>query len=647
MGNKNRKFVAVSASSALMASALAPAAVSADTNGDTFTDLDESNPYYDQIMALVEAQVLNGYEADDTFRPERSLTRAEASVAVASLLDVDTTKEFDNPYSDVDYTDWYADSVLALTDAGVVQGSNGHFNADYELTRAELAVMVHMAFKEQLEYDSSEDLPFTDVPEGIWYEDSLKALYQNGLIAGVGNNMYAPDADFERQHFAALLARADFNFGGKLKKPEGYVIVEKVEVVGESTIKVSYSDGEIVEYELDTPLEEGVNDIRVDYNGKEFAFTVDYELEVMAEGAVEAFENSLLESDYEDAQELVNMLPEGSDLRSNLQDRLDTVWSEVNNIVTDVQDATTASELYEALNQAPFVEVKEANAELYFEAMVEANVDSTDGIQEVIDSVNEAQKDFADNVQPVLDAATDQELLDALENYENVMEENLDQYDFSGDIETSADIQAEIDETNAEVALEEFTVDVDTTQEEIDELTWFVEQVTGVDENGDIIEDNLNEAQQTVLDSYNMIIDDYAKQIVSEVNNANTVEELYAALEGLNVEAYNNLTVDQQLDVSQRFMVTNDGTEFSTTGEVKDAVMYEINGDANYPSYQSLLDDVNNATTVDEADVALEALGIEEYDNLDSTGQLNAAENVINNRDNDGYQSFTEIINNF
>ena len=60
-----------------------------------------------------------------------------------------------------------------------------------------------------IDTDSHEpvELPFTDVPEGAWYEDAAAYVYKHGLMAGTSATTFAPDATTSRSMIATILWR--------------------------------------------------------------------------------------------------------------------------------------------------------------------------------------------------------------------------------------------------------------------------------------------------------------------------------------------------------------------------------------------------------------------------------------------------------
>ena len=60
-----------------------------------------------------------------------------------------------------------------------------------------------------IDTDSHEpvELPFTDVPEGAWYEDAAAYVYKHGLMAGTSATAFAPDVTTSRAMIATILWR--------------------------------------------------------------------------------------------------------------------------------------------------------------------------------------------------------------------------------------------------------------------------------------------------------------------------------------------------------------------------------------------------------------------------------------------------------
>ena len=52
-------------------------------------------------------------------------------------------------------------------------------------------------------------LPFTDVRAGAWYSDAVRYVYENGIMSGAGTNTFEPDTNTTRGMIATMLHRID------------------------------------------------------------------------------------------------------------------------------------------------------------------------------------------------------------------------------------------------------------------------------------------------------------------------------------------------------------------------------------------------------------------------------------------------------
>ncbi|QPC47563.1 S-layer homology domain-containing protein [Mangrovibacillus cuniculi] len=209
---KHRKFLATSLSAAMVASAVAPVAGFAAN----FSDLDESNQFFEQISALVEAGVLTG-NSDGTFNPTGSLTRAEAAVIVSKLLGLEEDTTSASKFSDVKEGQWWTGYINAAAEAGIIAGYNGKFNPSDVLTRQDFAVIMAKAYALELKegYEGS----FSDVPAGAYYEEAVNILASHEIILGTGDGKFGVDGKMQRQHVALMAYKADIAFGDLLEKP--------------------------------------------------------------------------------------------------------------------------------------------------------------------------------------------------------------------------------------------------------------------------------------------------------------------------------------------------------------------------------------------------------------------------------------------
>ena len=100
---------------------------------------------------------------------------------------------------------WAEEDIARWSDAGVVQGSNGQFNPEGVMTRAEAA----QVFTNLLKLNGAADLSgYTDVPADAWYADAIAACVDKGILGGIGGGLMNPNGTITREMFFVMFARA-------------------------------------------------------------------------------------------------------------------------------------------------------------------------------------------------------------------------------------------------------------------------------------------------------------------------------------------------------------------------------------------------------------------------------------------------------
>lgn len=174
-----------------------------------FVDLEKSHWAYENIMAMSESGIINGFE-DRTFRPEAAVTRAEFCKMICGIFKTDMAETQDTGFSDVSRSDWFYDSVRILTQAGIVRGSSGRFGPDNSITREDAAVILKRfaefcgltlgVQREMIRFEDNSDI-------SDYAEEAVGELYISGIINGSDNNRFEPKQGMTRAQAAALISR--------------------------------------------------------------------------------------------------------------------------------------------------------------------------------------------------------------------------------------------------------------------------------------------------------------------------------------------------------------------------------------------------------------------------------------------------------
>lgn len=196
--SKKHKLFASTATAALVASAIVPVASAANLN-----DFD-SVPAYAQeaVQHLADNNILQG-DANGNFNPSQTLTRAQAAEVLAKALKLEATGTED--FSDVKAGDWFYNAVVATSPELFEGDGTGKFNPKAQLTRAQAAKVISVAYNLTGEADLSVFTDVNSVP--AWSKGFFAAAVANGVINGKGSAL-APNAQISRAEFATMVKRA-------------------------------------------------------------------------------------------------------------------------------------------------------------------------------------------------------------------------------------------------------------------------------------------------------------------------------------------------------------------------------------------------------------------------------------------------------
>jgi len=152
------RYVAAEASEVTIGMTAAAQAVTAvgDSNdsGLPFNDVKSSDWYYSYIQYVYEQGLFNGV-TETVFSPNGEMNRAMLAT-VLYRLGGEAEAGFTNPFSDVTAGEWYTDGVVWAAHYGIVQGvGDTSFSPEASVTREQIAVMLYRYAMEYLEASDS------------------------------------------------------------------------------------------------------------------------------------------------------------------------------------------------------------------------------------------------------------------------------------------------------------------------------------------------------------------------------------------------------------------------------------------------------------------------------------------------------------
>ena len=171
---------------------------------DRFSDVPYGHRNYAHINTLVELGIINGY-SDSTFRPNNTLTRAQAAIMIARAIGLSTEGVSSN-FSDVPSTHAAYKFISAAQNAGIINGySDGTFRPNASITRAQIAIMVQRAFQVQA---SGTAISFTDVPVGYAPKSFIETLASQRIVNGYSDGTFKPTNNVTRAQFSTMINNA-------------------------------------------------------------------------------------------------------------------------------------------------------------------------------------------------------------------------------------------------------------------------------------------------------------------------------------------------------------------------------------------------------------------------------------------------------
>lgn len=169
----------------------------------SFTDT-QNHWAKEYIQTAANTGIMNGY-TDGTFRPESSVTRAQAAAILVRSLGLTTEEKA--PFTDIaNYDEATQAEIAAAYVHGLIKGTDGKFKPGHPVTRAQLALMIHRAYEQQSNqpYIAKGDVPFVDVASyNAETKRAITMLYELGIVTG-DEGKFLPEAVTTRGQAAKI-----------------------------------------------------------------------------------------------------------------------------------------------------------------------------------------------------------------------------------------------------------------------------------------------------------------------------------------------------------------------------------------------------------------------------------------------------------
>ncbi len=170
-----------------------------------FTDVNESDYYYDAVIWAYENGIVSG--KDEThFCPSDPCTRAQSAAFLWRANNEPEPVTTENPFEDVEPSDYYYKAVLWAYENGITSGKDeSHFQPDDTVTRKEFVTFLWRSAGEP-EPEITEN-PFIDVPDDRYYTKAVLWAYENDITKGKDETHFQPENQCIRAQVVSFLYR--------------------------------------------------------------------------------------------------------------------------------------------------------------------------------------------------------------------------------------------------------------------------------------------------------------------------------------------------------------------------------------------------------------------------------------------------------
>ena len=200
----SKKFLAF-ALALCMVFSLVPMNVMAQEGEAGFTDVAETDFFYEPVMWAVEEDITNGMTATE-FGPYELCNRAHIVTFLWRANGSPKATTVVNPFMDVNEGDFWYDAALWALENGITNGTSEYtFGATEPCTRAQAVSFLWRANgKPAYEVEN----PFTDIEEGTFYYDAALWALENGITTGTTETTFTPDKTVTRAEAVTFLYRS-------------------------------------------------------------------------------------------------------------------------------------------------------------------------------------------------------------------------------------------------------------------------------------------------------------------------------------------------------------------------------------------------------------------------------------------------------
>lgn len=167
-----------------------------------FKDVPTSRWYYEYVENLAKRKIVGGFGTSGEFRPDNKVERQHVAKMVTMAAGLPYKGKRAN-FPDVASDNVMSPFIAALQEKGIIKGyDDGTFKPTKTVTRAEVSVMIAKAFDLKI-YGTATSM--RDI-KGHWAEGLIKILISNGIVKGYADGTFRPNNPVTRAELSKMLS---------------------------------------------------------------------------------------------------------------------------------------------------------------------------------------------------------------------------------------------------------------------------------------------------------------------------------------------------------------------------------------------------------------------------------------------------------
>ena len=168
-----------------------------------FYDITNRDYFYNAVVWAAYEGIANG-TTEHTFNPNDACTRGQTVSFLWRAAGSPEPNAYNNPFVDVEYTDYFYKAVLWAYENGITAGTSYNKFSPYDtVTRGQTITFLYRLAGDKAKNNAA----FSDIKSNDYYYDAVFWAYENDIAKGTSEGTFRPNDDCLRGQIVTFLYR--------------------------------------------------------------------------------------------------------------------------------------------------------------------------------------------------------------------------------------------------------------------------------------------------------------------------------------------------------------------------------------------------------------------------------------------------------